>query len=100
MTVVSDRVYVTDRATGEIVVFAVGDGQVVQRIAGPTGRGFDVDQMFKPSGIVHDQQGRLIVLDEGNHRGQIWSQEGQWLVTFGLGRSYTPDRRPRPIPSE
>ncbi|MDG2054214.1 MAG: NHL repeat-containing protein [Phycisphaerales bacterium] len=100
VTVVGDRVYVTDRATGEIVVFDVGDDQVVQRIAGPGGRGFDVDQMFKPSGIVHDHQGRLIVLDEGNHRGQIWSPQGQWLVTFGLGRSYTPDRRPRPIPSE
>ena len=40
-----------------------------------------------PAGIDQDGRGRLIVVDYGNHRAQIFDGEGKWLVTFGAGRT-------------
>jgi sugar lactone lactonase YvrE len=36
-----------------------------------------------PSGLAIDDQGRLYVLDSGNHRVQVFSPEGKYLKTIG-----------------
>jgi DNA-binding beta-propeller fold protein YncE len=65
----------------------------VQRRIGTTGTG--MGELWSPTDVAIDHKGRLIVLDHGNHRAQIFDLDGTWLVTFGKGRSYTPDR-PQP----
>ena len=52
-------------------------------------RGTDHGEFWKPKGIEQDERLRLIVVDQGNHRGQIFAPDGTWQVSFGLGRAYT-----------
>jgi hypothetical protein len=46
-------------------------------------RGLERNQFFKPRGLAFDGQGRLCVLDWGNHRGQLLSGAGESLGSFG-----------------
>ena len=48
-----------------------------------------------PGEVTQDALGRIVVLDHGNHRMQSFVPNGDWVLTFGLGRSMTPDRLPR-----
>lgn len=41
-------------------------------------------EFYKPKGIGQDSRGQVIVLDFGNHRGQIFSPDGAFIATFGL----------------
>ena len=69
-------------------------GAFVARWGGP---GYRDAEFWKPAAIAPAPDGRLFVVDYGNHRAQIFSPEGEWLVTFGTGRAYTKwDRRPSP----
>ena len=91
-------VYVTDSATHRIQKFTE-DGEFVKAWGE---FGTDHGQMWKPKDIGQDERNRLIVVDRGNHRGQIFSPEGDWMVSFGLGRSYTPEklrRMKKPAPT-
>ena len=78
-------VYVTDAAAHRVYTFRE-DGTFV-RAWGTFGQ--DDGQFWKPKGIVQDERGRLIVIDHGNHRAGIFSAEGEWLVSFGLGKAST-----------
>jgi len=57
-------------------------------------KGSDHEEFWKPAGIVVDDRDRVIVLDHGNHRCQMFDLEGRWIMTFGAGRAYTPSNRP------
>ena len=57
--------------------------------------GGDHGQIWIPGEIVEDANGRIIVLDQGNHRMQGFEPDTGWVLTFGLGRSMTPDRLKR-----
>ncbi len=54
----------------------------------------DADGLFyAPSGMGAINGGRIVVVDQGNHRAQIFSPEGDWLSTFSLSSGYTTPRR-------
>ena len=56
--------------------------------------GTDHGQFWHPTEIVVDHNGRILVLDHGNHRMQFFDGDGAWLMTFGTGRAYTPQNTP------
>src|SRR5690606_29281824 len=87
------RLYVTDAESDEVVVFERDSSRELHRIGG---RGDDMGRFWKPADIVIDRLGRIVVIDYGNHRAQIFANDGEWLITFGAGRAYTRENRPRP----
>jgi DNA-binding beta-propeller fold protein YncE len=58
-------------------------------------RGSDYGQLWDPAGLAVDDQDRLFVIDYGNHRAQVYTPDGEWLLTFGSGRAYTRSRMER-----
>jgi len=59
-------------------------------------------QLHAPSGLGIVDGNRIVVVDQGNHRAQIFSPDGSWLSTFSLSSGYnTPRRRaaeePQPL---
>jgi DNA-binding beta-propeller fold protein YncE len=83
-------VYVTDIELCRVSKF----DEVGTFIADWSQRGSGMGELWEPRGIGQDDQLRLFVVDQGNHRAQIFNAEGRWLVTFGAGRAYTPKNRP------
>ncbi|MBL9121209.1 MAG: hypothetical protein JNL80_14970 [Phycisphaerae bacterium] len=95
---------VTDGAADRVVVLGA-DGTVKGSMGS---RGASDGLFWMPDGIapysgasVPPEQGdvlvgsegpRCVVVDRGNHRAQVFRQDGTWIMTFGLGRAYT---RPR-----
>lgn len=68
----------------------VGD-EAVHRAVEP---GIDHGQFWNPTELHVDHQGRILVLDHGNHRLQAFDGDGRWLMTFGTGRAYTRENTP------
>ena len=87
-------VYVTDRARHQILVFEES-GRFVRAML-RVGAGHE--RLWKPGGIVQRSDGNLIVVDWGNHRLKMFRPDGAWVMTFGTGRTYTPERPGRAIP--
>jgi DNA-binding beta-propeller fold protein YncE len=85
-------VNVADAGSDEVVRFDAG-GKAIGRFGGS---GSEPGSMWWPAGIGRDGQGRLAVLDYGNHRIQLFDDAGRWQVTFGTGRAYTRHRPPAP----
>ncbi len=77
-----------DIAAGELV--RMTDDQV-ERIGT---FGSDNGQLWHPGQVRVADDGRIFVVDRGNHRAQIFSPGGEWLVTFGVGRARTNTDRP------
>jgi len=84
-------VYVVDRLRNRVLKFDMSGA--LRREWG--GRGNDMGAFWRPSRIATADDGRVFVVDQGNHRAQIFSRDGDWMVTFGIGRAYTPQRLPR-----
>jgi hypothetical protein len=42
-----------------------------------------------PKGIAQDDSGRLIVCNFGNHRAEVISTNGEFVLMFGIGQDYT-----------
>ena len=96
-----------DKTTKEFVYpFGVGvssDGSVFVSDEGaqeikkfdPTGKfilkwggwGSEAGQFYKPKSIAIDNKDRVFVVDFGNHRGQIFTAEGDFLAMFGIGEA-------------
>lgn len=77
-------VFVTDSAEHSVTAFAA-DGTWLRSWGGAgIGRG----EFYKPRGIAFDGRGNVTVLDHANHRGQTFTQEGEYVSIFGL-RLYT-----------
>lgn len=76
-----ERFYVTndDPNEGRVRVFDKR-GKVIRELAGP---GRDFGQVSNPRGIVRDQAGRILVVDAGNSRIQIFSSYASGNVLLG-----------------
>lgn len=72
-------VYVTDAARHRISKFDPAG----ERVAVWGTEGLGALEFFKPRGIALRSDGNLVVLDHGNHRGQILSRDGEFLHVFG-----------------
>lgn len=62
-------------------------------------RGLGAGEFLRPTGVAEDERGRLIVLDFGNHRGQIFSgaqTEPRFERAFGARLFVLPTRGGRP----
>lgn len=109
------RAFATDGAAGPFGVCVARDGSVywtdtradcVRRFGadgrplGPIGRrGLCAGEFLRPTGVAEDDRGRLIVLDFGNHRGQIFSAapgELRFERAFGARLFVLPTRGGRP----
>ncbi len=70
---------------GDSVVRSASDGSI-RRIGS---RGVADGQMWLPGAAVFGASGDLYVVDGGNHRAQRFGADGEWQMTFSLGRAYT-----------
>lgn len=80
----ADEWVVLDRQ-GDCVEICAGDG-TSRRIGS---RGVADSQFWLPGAVSIASDGTMYVVDSGNHRAQKFSSDGQWQMTFSLGRSYT-----------
>lgn len=85
--------YLTDEAGCRVVRVSPENGAIGGWGAAGLGRG----EMWRPKGVVMDSHDRLIVLDFGNHRGQVFSLDGTFLQAFGARLFVLPTRDQRPI---
>ena len=46
--------------------------------------GINAGEFYKPKGLSIDDKDRLIVMDFGNHRGQIFDSDGTFIEMFGI----------------
>lgn len=72
-------VFVSDRGAHCIVQFDSGGRE--RRRWGREGLG--AGEFFRPTSILLDGAGRLLVMDHGNHRGQYFSLDGTFEHAFG-----------------
>ncbi|MFO0829745.1 MAG: NHL repeat-containing protein [Phycisphaerales bacterium] len=86
-------------ASGDLAVTDSGADRVVlrgarqataPRVVGE--RGISDKEFWLPEGVAALDGGRFVVVDRGNHRAQIFTDGGAWVMTFGLGRAYTTPR--------
>ena len=83
-----NRIWVTDRATDRVEQFERQPGGAVRHVGGFGGRGLGPGQFHDPRGIVAMDDGRVLVLDHGNHRGQIFDPDHLTLLAGFGGRLY------------
>lgn len=84
----------SERWNDRIAVFEA-DSNGAQRMRSRTwGQTGDEDGAFyAPAGLAVIGGGRIVVVDQGNHRAQIFAPDGTWLSTFSLSSGYTTPRR-------
>lgn len=88
-------IYVTDAGADSIIKLDE-NGNVISHFGIS---GTEVGELWMPSAIGIDNQNRVVVLDYGNHRGQLFSTEGEWLVAFSAGRARSRTLKP-PVVTE
>lgn len=75
--------YVTDSGESTVRHFAP-DGEAGVKHVGTWGHeGTGALEFHKPRGIDVDEQGRVWVVDWGNHRAQVLTKDGKFIVAFG-----------------
>lgn len=57
-------------------------------------------RFWAPAGLARIRGDRLVVVDQGNHRAQIFAPDGTWRSTFTLSGGYTVPRPPAPAEDE
>jgi hypothetical protein len=83
-----NRIWVTDRATDRVERFERQPGGAIEHVGGFGGRGLGPGEFHDPRGILAMDDGRLVVLDHGNHRGQIFDPDHLTLIAGFGGRLY------------
>jgi DNA-binding beta-propeller fold protein YncE len=83
-------IFVSDAARNRVVKFDQ-HGKVVKAWGK---QGLGAGEFYKPSAVCIDGAGRLIVIDHANHRGQIFSPEGDFIEAFGSRFFTKPARGP------
>ncbi len=87
-------VFVSDPLRSRIETFDLTEGAATH-VGGFGTPGLGRTEFHDPRGLAVLEDGRLIVIDHGSHRGQIFDTEGNFLTGFG-GRLYTkPLKKPR-----
>ncbi|XP_035705945.1 E3 ubiquitin-protein ligase TRIM71-like isoform X1 [Folsomia candida] len=81
----SNRLYISDRSTNDIILFDTVTSTPIHRFGGLDLRmKFPCNQLSRPTGLVLDYANkRLIICDKDNHRVCIYSLEGQYISSFG-----------------
>ncbi|MDZ4830370.1 MAG: NHL repeat-containing protein [Phycisphaerae bacterium] len=82
----SGALVITDAATDR-VLFRRG-----ATLSAVGARGISDGDFWQPDGVCAFGGGRVAVVDRGNHRAQVLTNDGAWVMTFGLGRAYTKPR--------
>jgi len=77
-----NRIYVLDGTHGQVKVF--NDKGILIFSFGSKGSG--KTQLMNPLGLDVDEAGNVFVADSGNHRIQIFGQDGRWISSFDLIR--------------
>ena len=72
-------IYIADNKKSEIYAYDY-DGRRVSNVAGT---GMEPGDVYYPSGLDTDSEGRLYVVDTMNFRIQVFNPDGTLLVTFG-----------------
>ncbi len=80
LALADDRLFVTCGAEDTITSISLADGND-QGTFGSTGLG--PAQFFRPAGIAVAEDGRLYVVDRGNHRVQVLEPDGTFVTAFG-----------------
>ncbi|MEM6671851.1 MAG: NHL repeat-containing protein [Planctomycetota bacterium] len=83
VAVAGGRIWVTDRGSDRVEIFVRGDDGSVVHERGFGGRGLGASQFHDPRGVAVLADGRVVILDHGNHRGQIFDAEGNFISGFG-----------------
>ena len=86
------RVWVTDRLRDRVEIYDRADDGTYAHVRGFGGRGLGRAEFHGPRGVAILADGRVVVLDHGNHRGQIFDREGNFVGGFG-SRLYTAELR-------
>lgn len=93
------RIFVADRGSHRVQrfsadgVFELSWGDIEPNA--PASERLGAGQLHRPTGIAQVGDGRMLVVDHGNHRGQIFTPDGEYVAAFGA-RLYTrPTRGPR-----
>lgn len=97
IAITAETLFLTGQAQHEVI--AIDRAGAVVRRWGKTGLGRA--EFLRPAGIAVTDDDRVIVMDHGNHRGQIFTPQGQFLKAFGA-RTYvrpTQERKPAPKPT-
>jgi sugar lactone lactonase YvrE len=86
------RIFVVDRGSHRVQRFSA-DGRFELswgdvEPGAPAAERLGAGQLHRPTGIAQVGDGRLLVVDHGNHRGQIFTPAGEWVTAFGA-RLYT-----------
>lgn len=83
-----DSIWVSDPGRQSIVRFRRTPDGAVEPVDRFGGRGLGKAEFHEPRGLAKLDRERILVIDHGNHRGQIFDLEGNFLTGFG-GRLYT-----------
>ena len=79
MSIRGEVIYIADCGNHRIQKLTTG-GRFLHKF-GTEGSG--QGQFMYPRGVVVDSKNRVIVSDNNNHRVQVFSQDGDWLLTIG-----------------
>jgi DNA-binding beta-propeller fold protein YncE len=91
-------VWTTDRENGRLMKLQDDQLVPVTACANPTKDRLGRGEFMKPEGIACDERGRILVVEAGNHRFQLFDAEAQY-VDMGGARFYTEAARtPAPTP--
>lgn len=81
----ADRIWVTEPLRDRVEVFELTDDAAAppEHVGGFGGRGLGRKRFHGPTDACVLGDGRLIVIDHGNHRGQIFTPDGEFDAGFG-----------------
>ena len=94
----SGDVYVTDETLTTVTRYSTAPPAFLTEWGGR--HGIAPGSLFNPQGVSVDSQGRVWVIDLGNHRGQVFSASGRYLFTFLDHRVGLVDNRLAVAPEE
>ena len=73
---------------------AVADAGAVKRQPVIGEEGLGPGQLYEPAGVALDDEGNLLVVDHGNHRGVVLTPDGAFVRAFGSKLYVRPAMRP------
>ena len=75
------RLHISDKGLHKLLLVDLNTGQ--QTASGYLGEG--MGQFKRPSGMVVDKEGNLLVVDQGNNRVLVYTSSGNWVRVVADG---------------